>query len=42
MIEKKTWKPFFQLMKDGIKNVEVRLADFKVSEGDIIVFKLWD
>ena len=42
MIEKRTWKPYFQLMKDGIKNVEVRLADFPLKEGDEILFREYD
>ena len=33
MIEKKTWMDLFQLMKDGVKNVEVRLADFPLKGG---------
>lgn len=41
-IEKKTWPEFFNKVKAGQKNVEIRLADFKVKKGDILVFREWD
>jgi len=41
-IEKKTWKEYFNRIKKGEKNIEVRLADFKLKKGDIIIFKEFD
>lgn len=41
-IEKKTWPKYFQLMEDGDKNVDLRLADFEVSVGDEIRFSEYD
>ena len=38
-IKKKTWPELFQKMLDGKKNVDIRLADFDVKEGDIMVFE---
>jgi len=31
-IEKKIWKEYFQLIIDGKKNFELRLADFDINE----------
>ncbi|HRN86662.1 MAG TPA: DUF3850 domain-containing protein [Candidatus Dojkabacteria bacterium] len=39
---KKTWPDYFQMLKDGRKRFDVRLADFEVKEGDTIVFEEWD
>lgn len=41
-IAKKTWPHFFQLMEDGHKNTDLRLADFEVKPGDVIIFQEWD
>ena len=41
-IEKKTWPDAFRRIKAGTKNVEVRLADFKVKRGDVLVLREWD
>lgn len=41
-IEKKVWPKYFQLMEDGEKNVDLRLADFDVSVGDEIRFNEYD
>lgn len=41
-ISKKTWPYFFQLMVDGKKNTDLRLADFDVHPGDVIIFQEWD
>lgn len=38
-IKKKTWPKFFQEIVDGKKKFEVRLADFDVKEGDILVLE---
>lgn len=42
IIEKKVWPDFFKLIKSGKKNVEWRLADFGLKEGDILILKEWD
>ena len=42
VIEKKVWKKYFQLIFDGKKTYELRLADFECSEGDVLVLKEWD
>ncbi len=38
-IEKKVWPEFFQKILDGTKTLELRLADFECSPGDILVLK---
>ena len=41
-IYKKIWPKWFRLIKKGKKNVEFRLADFRVKPGDILVLEEWD
>ncbi|MBX4209277.1 DUF3850 domain-containing protein [Candidatus Parcubacteria bacterium] len=41
-IEKKTWPEYFQAIFEGRKTYDLRLNDFKVDEGDILVLKEWD
>ena len=41
-ISKKTWPEYFQLMVDGHKNTDIRLADFEIERGDIIIFQEWN
>ena len=41
-IKKKCWLPQFQLLIDGKKNFDLRLADFDLKEGDIIVYEEYD
>ena len=41
-IKKKTWPELFQLMLDGKKTVDVRLADFEIKEGDILILEEYD
>jgi ASC-1-like (ASCH) protein len=41
-IKKKTWKKYFQLMVDGKKDTDIRLADFEISVGDQIMFEEYD
>lgn len=38
-IEKKCWPEFFEKILKGEKNFDLRLADFDVKEGDILVLK---
>lgn len=42
IIHKKIWPKWFNLIKKGKKNVEFRLADFKLKEGDILLLEEWD
>ena len=41
-IEKKIWPNYFDLVSSGKKKYELRLADFEVAEGDILILKEWD
>jgi len=41
-IEKKIWPKFFNEVKSGKKNFEVRLADWKCKPGDILVLEEWN
>ncbi len=41
-IKKKCWSALFQKILDGKKNVDVRLADFDVKEGDVLIFEEYD
>lgn len=42
VIKKKIWPKFFELVRSGKKNFELRVADFKIKEGDILVLEEWD
>jgi ASC-1-like (ASCH) protein len=42
IIKKKIWSKYFELVKSGKKKFEVRLADFKVKEGDVLILEEWD
>ena len=39
IIKKKTWPQYFKLIKAGKKKFELRLADFKIKPGDILVLE---
>ncbi|MBD3252742.1 DUF3850 domain-containing protein [Candidatus Pacearchaeota archaeon] len=41
-IKKKTWPEYFQLGLEGKKKIEVRLADFDIKEGDVLVLEEYD
>lgn len=41
-IIKKTWPEYFKKVWARKKNVEVRLADFKISRGDVLLLREWD
>jgi len=41
-IEKKTKPDMFQKVLDGDKTFELRLADFEIQPGDILILKEWD
>lgn len=42
IIYKKVWSEYFEKITSGKKKLELRLADFKVNEGDTLVLKEWD
>ena len=42
IIKKKTWTEYFELVKSGKKKFDLRLADLKIKEGDILVLEEWD
>lgn len=39
IIKKKIWPEFFELIKSGKKKFELRLADFRIKEGDVLVLE---
>jgi len=41
-IHKKIWPENFDLVASGKKRFELRLADFDVTEGDVLVLEEWD
>jgi len=41
-IHKKIWPEYFELILSGKKQYELRLADFDISEGDLLVLEEWD
>lgn len=41
-IEKKLWSEYFDRIASGKKKYELRLNDFDISEGDVLVLKEWD
>ena len=42
VIKKKIWPEFFELVKSGKKNFELRLADFDIKEGDTLILEEWN
>jgi ASC-1-like (ASCH) protein len=42
VIKKKIPPDFFELIKSGKKKFELRVADFKIKEGDTLVLEEWD
>ena len=41
-IEKKAWPDYFEKVKSGVKNFDLRIADFDIKAGDTLVLKEWD
>ena len=39
IIRKKCWPEYFKLVKSGKKKFELRLADFKIKQGDTFVLE---
>ncbi len=42
LIKKKTWPEHFEAIISGKKKFDIRLNDFKVNEGDILLFQEFD
>jgi len=41
-IKKKTWPELFQKILNGEKNADIRLADFNLNKGDILILEEFD
>jgi hypothetical protein len=41
-IKKKTWPNLFQKILEGKKTTDLRLADFDIQEGDILILEEYD
>lgn len=42
VIKKKIWPEYFELVRLGKKKFELRLADFDINEGDILLLEEWN
>ena len=42
IIKKKTWPELFEKVLRGEKKFDMRLADFDIKEGDVLVLEEWD
>ena len=42
IIKKKTWPKYFEAILSGKKKYDMRLNDFKIKEGDTLVFEEWN
>ena len=42
IIKKKIWPEYFDAVVSGKKKYELRLNDFDIEEGDILVLEEWD
>ena len=41
-IRKKVWPEYFEKIISGKKKFELRLADFEINEGDVLILEEWD
>jgi len=41
-VRKKCWPELFEAVKSGKKKFDLRLNDFNVSEGDVLVLEEWN
>ena len=41
-IEKKTWPEAFEKVLSGEKTYDIRLADWDIKSGDVLVLREWD
>ncbi|PIP31506.1 RNA-binding protein [bacterium (Candidatus Gribaldobacteria) CG23_combo_of_CG06-09_8_20_14_all_37_87_8] len=42
IIKKKIWPEYFELVQAGKKRFELRVADFDVEEGDVLILEEWN
>lgn len=42
VIKKKVWPEYFQMILNGTKNVDLRLADFDVKQGDTLILEEYE
>lgn len=42
MIKKKIWPEYFEAVASGKKKYELRLNDFDINEGDMLLLEEWD
>lgn len=42
IINKKIWPEYFELVNSGKKKFEMRLNDFDIKEGDVLVLEEWN
>jgi ASC-1-like (ASCH) protein len=42
IIHKKIWPEYFEKVEAGKKRFELRIADFDVKEGDVLILEEWD
>jgi hypothetical protein len=42
IIKKKTWPAYFEKVLSGEKQLEFRVADFSIAQGDELVLEEWD
>ena len=42
IIKKKIWSEYFDAVASGNKKFELRLDDFEVNEGDVLLLEEWD
>ena len=41
-IRKKSFPDYFESLSSGIRKADIRLEDFRIGDGDTIVFEEWD
>jgi|APSaa5957512622_1039677.scaffolds.fasta_scaffold89089_3 hypothetical protein len=42
VIKKKVWPEYFQMILNGSKNVDLRLADFDIKQGDTLILEEYE
>ena len=42
IIKKKIWPEYFEVVVSGKKKYELRLNDFEINQGDVLVLEEWD
>jgi len=42
IIKKKIWPKLFELVSSGEKKFELRVADFDIKKGDMLILEEWD